>query len=55
MERQSFYKIKLDSFKLPRAVFSRLQISMVLMEFFVISFKWNLFFEMLWYVGMVLQ
>ena len=51
MERRSSYKIKLESFKLPRSVFSRLEISMV--ELFVVSFKWNLFFELPWQVGMV--
>ena len=34
MERRSSYKIKLESFKLPRSVFSSLEISIVLMEFF---------------------
>ena len=46
MERRSSYKIKLESFKLPRSVFSRLEIFMVLMEFFVVSFKWNLLIEL---------
>ena len=55
MKRQSFYKINLESFKLPRSVFSKLEISMVLMDFFVVSFKWNLIFELPWQVGMVLQ
>ena len=41
MECRSFYKIKLKSIKLPRSVFSRLEISMVLMEFFVVPFKWS--------------
>ena len=41
MECRSFYKMKLKSIKLPRSVFSRLEISMVLMEFFVVSFKWS--------------
>ena len=35
--------IKLGSFQSPRSVFSRLQISMVLMEVFVVSCKWNFF------------
>ena len=32
-ESQSFYEIKLLSFKLPKSVFSRLEMSTVLMEF----------------------
>ena len=39
MERQSSYKIKLESFKFPRSVFSRQEISMVLIEFLVVSVK----------------
>ena len=34
MERQSFKKIKFESFKLPKSVFSRLEISMALMGIF---------------------
>ena len=49
MERRSSYKIKLESFKLARLVFSRLEKFTVLMEFFMVSFKWNLFFELPWY------
>ena len=45
MERESSHKIKLESFILPRSVFSRLEIFMVVMKFFVIFFKSNLFFE----------
>ena len=47
MERRSSYKIKLESFKLPRSVFSRLKISMILKEFLVVFFlqvavvSWN--------------
>ena len=36
VERGSFFKIKLESFKLPRSVFSKLEISMVLIELFVV-------------------
>ena len=39
MEKPTSYKIKLESFKLPRSVFSRLEISMVLIELFVLSFQ----------------
>ena len=49
--------IKLESFKLPRSVFSRLKISMVLMEVFVVSCKWNFFlgiFSSSWQVRMTL-
>ena len=35
-KRQSFFKIKLESFKLPKSVFHRLEISMVLTELFVV-------------------
>ena len=52
-ERQSSFKIKLQSFKLPRSVFSILEISMILIELFVVSFKWNLFFELPWEIGML--
>ena len=38
---------KSSSFQLPRSVFSRLEISMVLMEVFVVSCKWNLFLVVL--------
>ena len=48
MERGSFYKIKLELFKFPRSLFCWLEIFMVLMEFFMVSFKWDLFFELLW-------
>ena len=53
MEKRSSYKIKLESFKLPRSLFSRLEIFMVLMELLVVSFKWKFFFELQWYFGMV--
>ena len=53
MEKQSPYKIKLESFKLPRSLFSRLEIFMVLMELLVVSFKWKFFFELQWYLGTV--
>ena len=41
-------KITINSFKLLRSVFSRLEISIVLMEFFTVFFKWNIFFELPW-------
>ena len=41
-EIRSFFQIKFVSFKLPRSVFSRLEISMVLMEFFAATFEYNL-------------
>ena len=57
MERRSSYKIKLESFKILRLLFSRLEISMILLELkieyqkwnlelFMLYFKWNLFFEL---------
>ena len=46
MVRRSSYKIKLQSFKLPRSVFSRLEISMVLMGFFAESFPQNPYFKL---------
>ena len=36
MERRSFFKVKIESFKLTRSVFSSLEISMVLIELFVV-------------------
>ena len=36
-ETRSSYKTKLESFKLPRSVFSRLEIFMVIMEVLVLS------------------
>ena len=43
MERQSSYKIKFESFKLPRSIFSRLEISMFLMGFFCGTFEMEYF------------
>ena len=48
VNKKTIIQIKLESFKLPRSMFIRLEISTVLMKLFVVSFKWNLFFEMLW-------
>ena len=48
MERRSSHKTKLGSVKLLRSVFRRLKISMILMEFLLEPFKWNLFLELLW-------
>lgn len=50
MERRTFFKIKLESFNLPGSVFSRLIIKELT---FRGIFKWNLFFELAWKVGMV--
>ena len=49
--------IKLESFQLPRSVLSRLEISVVLMDVFVVSFKLNFFLGIsssLWKVRMTL-
>ena len=46
--KKTIIQVKLESSELPRSVFSRLEISTDLMEFFVISFKRNLFFELPW-------
>ena len=48
MERRSFVYIKFELSRLPRSVFRRLNISMVLTDFFAISFKWNLFLKLQW-------
>ena len=43
MERRSIFKIKFDSFKPPRSVFSRLKTPLTLIQFFVVSVTWNHF------------
>ena len=45
MERRSFFKMKLESFKSPRSMFSKLQISMVLIELFVVFLNVVVFLE----------
>ena len=46
MEKPPSHNIKLESFKLPRSLFSRLEVPMVLMEFFVSDRgKWEWYYS----------